>query len=86
MDLRYQERNDKMLHMKTLMDQIQLMMNKLLKIVSQPHGSSANNDTHVVTLISVALPTKEISLGFLHFDGTTLVMEWIFKAEKIFSY
>ena len=72
--------------MQTSMDHIQLTMNQLLKIVSQPHGSPVNNDTPIVTPISVALSTKEISLGFPHFDGTTPVMEWIFKAEIFFSY
>ena len=75
MDLCYQEQNDKMLHMQTSMDQIQLTMNQLLKTISQPHGSLVNNDTPIVTPISVALSTKEISLGFSHFDGTTPVTE-----------
>ncbi|KAJ1376277.1 Retrotransposon gag domain, partial [Sesbania bispinosa] len=29
---------------------------------------------------------RDISLGFPHFDGTTPVLEWIFKAEKFFNY
>jgi len=29
---------------------------------------------------------NNISLGFPHFDGTTPILEWIFKVEKFFSY
>ncbi|WVY90515.1 hypothetical protein V8G54_036029 [Vigna mungo] len=31
-------------------------------------------------------PVKDISLGFLHFNGSILVLEWIFKVDKFFNY
>ena len=86
MDMRYQEQNDKMLQIQNSMDQIQLAMNLLLQNASQPPGSSSNNGSPMVQPINASLLVKEISLGFPHFDGTTPVMEWIFKAEKFFNY
>jgi len=73
MDLRYQEQNDKMFQIQTYLEQIQLAMYKLLQNISQTYGSASNNSS-----------LKEISLGFPHFDGSTPVMEWIFKAEFFF--
>ena len=61
-------------------------MNLLLHNASQPHGSSPNNGSLMVQPINASLPAKEISHGFPHFDGTTPVMEWIFKMEKFFTY
>jgi hypothetical protein len=29
---------------------------------------------------------KDIALGFPHFDGTSPILEWIFKAEKFFTF
>ena len=66
------------------MDQIQLVINQLLKMASQPHGSPTNNDTLIAPSISATLPMKDISLGFRHYDGTTLVMEWTFNVEFFF--
>ena len=86
MDLRYQEQNDMMLQIQTSMDQMQLAMNLLLQNTSQPTGSPSNNGSLLVPPINASLPIKEISLGFPHFDGTTPVMEWIFKAKKFFTY
>ncbi|KAJ1376773.1 hypothetical protein SESBI_49584 [Sesbania bispinosa] len=86
MDLCYQEQNDKMLQIQASMDHIQLVMTQLLQNVSQPRGSASNNSSQLVTLSNASLPSKEISLGFPHFDGSTLVMEWIFKVEKFFTY
>ena len=85
MDMRYQEQNDKMLQIQNSMDQIQLVMNLLLQNSSQPPGSSPNNGSPMVQPINASLHVKEISLGFPHFDGTTSVMEWIFKAKKFFT-
>ena len=61
-------------------------MNLLLQNASQPPESSPNNGSPMVQPINASLPVKEISLGFPHFNGTTPVMEWIFKAENFFTY
>jgi len=31
-------------------------------------------------------PIREISIGFPHYDGSSLVLEWIFKANKFLNY
>ncbi|CAH9097771.1 unnamed protein product [Cuscuta europaea] len=67
------------------MEQIQLAVNQL-QSASQPPGSSTSSGSPFVSPMTASLPIREISLGFPHFDGTTPVMEWIFKAEKLFSY
>ena len=68
------------------MDQMQLAMNLLLQNASQPTRSPSNNGSPLVPPINASLPVKEILLGFPHFNGTTPVMEWIFKAKKCFTY
>ena len=68
------------------MDQMQLAMNLLLQNASQPTRSPLNNGSPLVPPINTFLPVKEILLGFSHFNGTTLVVEWIFKANKFFTY
>ncbi|KAH1211681.1 hypothetical protein GmHk_14G040071 [Glycine max] len=61
-------------------------MNLLLQNASQPTRSPSNNGSPLVPPIYASLPVKEILLGFPHFNGTTPVMEWIFKAKKFFTY
>ncbi|KAJ1377098.1 Retrotransposon gag domain [Sesbania bispinosa] len=69
------------------MDQIQLMLHQLIENVSQSHGSPTNSGSPIkVTPINSIPLIKDISLGFPHFDGSTLVLEWIFKAYKFFNY
>jgi len=61
------------------LEQMQKAINLLVHNHSQPLGvTNSPRDS--------SLPMKNISLGFPHFDGTTPILEWIFKAEKFFSY
>ncbi|KAJ1376507.1 Retrotransposon gag domain [Sesbania bispinosa] len=69
------------------MDQIQLTIQQLIENISQPHGSPSNSGSPLkVTPINGIPFIKNISLGFPHFDGSTPVLEWIFKADKFFNY
>jgi len=71
----------------TKMDRIQLVLQQVLENVSQPLGSSSNSGSVLKHIpFNVAPLVKDISLGFPHFDGSTPVLEWIFKADKFFSY
>lgn len=79
MDNRFNEHNLRM-------DQIHLALQQILQNTSHVGGSNSNSGPNHVPSGNAALPVKEISLGFPHFDGTTPVLEWIFKAEKFFNY
>ncbi|XP_019451764.1 PREDICTED: uncharacterized protein LOC109353858 [Lupinus angustifolius] len=68
------------------MDQIQRVLQQNLLNTSPTGGSHANSGTSIVAQEHAVLPVKDISLGFPHFDGSTPVLEWIFKAEKFFNY
>ncbi|KAJ1443189.1 Chromo-like domain superfamily [Sesbania bispinosa] len=69
------------------MDQIQLTLQQLIENFSQPHGSPSNSGSSLkVTPINGIPFIKDISLGFPHFDCSTPVLEWIFKADKFFNY
>nr|KYP70060.1 hypothetical protein KK1_009268 [Cajanus cajan] len=60
------------------MDQLQVTFDLLAQKHSQPQGDSSSS--------ALSQIVKEISIGFPHFDGHTLVLEWIFKPEKFFNY
>ncbi|XP_019425047.1 PREDICTED: uncharacterized protein LOC109333920 [Lupinus angustifolius] len=68
------------------MDQIQRALQQILLNTSPTDGSTSNSGTSMAAQTRAQFPVKEISLGFPHFDGTTSVLEWIFKAEKFFNY
>jgi len=69
------------------MDQIQLMLQQSIENVSQSHGSPTNSRLTIkVTLINSIRMIKDISMGFPHFDGSTMMLEWIFKVDKFFKY
>jgi len=69
------------------MDQIQLVLQQVLENVSQPLGSPSNSGSAPKPIpFNIAPLVKDISLGFPHFDGSTPVLEWIFKADKFFSF
>ncbi|BAT82393.1 hypothetical protein VIGAN_03240600 [Vigna angularis var. angularis] len=67
-------------------DQIQATLERLLleKSTHQQHEESTTNASPGP--LNVALPMRNISLEFPHFDGTSSVLSWIFKAEKFFNY
>ncbi|KAJ1399120.1 hypothetical protein SESBI_30580 [Sesbania bispinosa] len=69
------------------MDQMQKSLDLLNQGKTQHiDDSNSNGSPLIVTLCGSAPPVRDISLGFPHFDGTTPVLEWIFKAEKFFNY
>jgi len=77
----------------TRLDLMQSAIDLLLqKTTSAIDGTNANSGSIgssngiSVTPCYTAPPVRDISLGFPHFDGSTPVLEWIFKAEKFFSY
>ncbi|WVZ21224.1 hypothetical protein V8G54_008546 [Vigna mungo] len=75
----YQEQN-------LCMEQIQASLTLLLQNDSHLHGSTSTKTSSPVNSTNVALPIRDILLGFPHFDGTTPVLEWIFKVENFFNY
>jgi len=82
MDVKFSEHNERM-------NQIQLLLNQILQNTAKTHGSPSSSGVSGISGITTSsgvTPVKEISLGFPHFDGTTPVLEWIFKAEKFFMY
>ena len=61
----------------------------LLIANSVQHNDGSNSEggpSHQTSPLNVVSLVKDISLGFPYFDGSTPVLEWIFKAEKFFSY
>ena len=82
MDVKFSEHNERM-------NQIQVLLNQILQNTAKTHGSPSSSGVSGISGITTSsgvTPVKEISLGFPHFDGTTPVLEWIFKAEKFFMY
>ncbi|KAJ1405708.1 Retrotransposon gag domain [Sesbania bispinosa] len=68
-------------------EKIQKMMELLLRNQGRAvGGKNSNGGTPGSSVTSVTSSVRDISLGFPHFDGHTPVLEWIFKAEKFFSY
>ncbi|WVZ05912.1 hypothetical protein V8G54_019258 [Vigna mungo] len=69
------------------MDQIQIALQQLLENASHSIGNSSNSGSAArVNPLSMTTMTRNISLGFPHFDGSTPVLEWIYKADKFFNY
>ena len=69
------------------MDQIQSTLQQLIDNVSQSHGSPTNSTSTIKVNPITSFPLiKDIALGFPHFDGSTPMLEWIFKADKFFNY
>jgi len=69
------------------MEEIKLSLQQLLQNSSLNHGSPSNSNSTVrVPPVMMVSPIKDISLGFPHFDGSSPVLEWIFKADKFFNY
>jgi len=64
------------------MYQLQNTFDLLLQHHSQSHDESSSTSSYgaQISLVNV-FPTHNISLGFPHIDGTSYVLEWIFKAE-----
>ncbi|XP_017431896.1 uncharacterized protein LOC108339268 [Vigna angularis] len=69
------------------MDEIKLVLQQLLQNSTQTFGSPSNSNSTVrVHPLHSTNSVKDISLGFPHFDGSTPVLEWIFKVDKFFNY
>ena len=69
------------------MEQLQSAIKLFMQNHSQRHGgSSSNTSSPVLNPLHTAFQVKDIALEFLHFDGHTPILEWIFKTEKFFNY
>ena len=69
------------------MEEIKVALQQLLLSSAHNHGSTANSgSTMRVSPITTISPSRDIFLGFPHFDGTSSVLQWIVKADKFFNY
>jgi len=70
-----------------MMEEIKAALQQLLLSSAHNHGRTTNSRSTIrVSPITTISPSIAISLGFPHFNGTLSVLEWIFKADKIFNY
>ncbi|XP_014517232.1 uncharacterized protein LOC106774700 [Vigna radiata var. radiata] len=67
-------------------DQIQTTLERLLMEKSMHHHHEESTANTSLRPLNVALPMRNLSLDFPHFDGKSSVLSWIFKAEKFFNY
>ncbi|KAJ1438252.1 Retrotransposon gag domain [Sesbania bispinosa] len=78
---KYQQENQD--HFEKIQKTMELLLRNQGRLVG---GTNSDGGTPGSSVTSVTSSVRDISLGFPHFDGHTLVLEWIFKAEKLFSY
>jgi len=69
------------------MEEIKVVLQQLLLNSSNTHGSSSHSSSPVqASPLMMVAASKDISLGFPHYDGSSSVLDWIFKADKFFNY
>ncbi|WVY96659.1 hypothetical protein V8G54_028810 [Vigna mungo] len=69
------------------MDQMHKLFDSFMSSDNRHIDASNSTGSPLLMTPSVsAVPVRNISLGFPHFDGTTPALEWIFKAEQFFNY
>jgi len=69
------------------MEEIKVVLQQLLLNSSNTHGSSSHSSSPVqVSPLTMVVASRDISLGFPHYDGSSSILDWIFKADKFFNY
>ena len=64
-----------------------MVLQQLLLNSSNTHGSSSHSSSLVqASPLTMVVVSIDISLGFPHYDGSSSVLDWIFKVDKFFNY